>query len=51
MELSNTEPIIADQSEVETTVTLKWIVQRLRMGTWTHISNCPGPKENQNDRK
>ena len=23
-----------------TTMTLKWIAQRLRMGTWTHVSNC-----------
>ena len=24
----------------ETTMSLKWIAQRLRMGTWTHVSNC-----------
>src|SRR6266567_3475 len=24
----------------ETTMTLKWIAQRLRMGTWTYVSNC-----------
>jgi putative transposase len=24
----------------ETTMTLKWIAQRLKMGTWTHVSNC-----------
>jgi hypothetical protein len=23
----------------ETTVTLKWIAERLRMGTWTHVAN------------
>jgi hypothetical protein len=23
----------------ETTVTLKWIAQRFRMGTWTHVAN------------
>ena len=23
----------------ETTVSLKWISQRLEMGTWTHVSN------------
>src|SRR5262249_16021928 len=24
----------------ETTMTLKWIAQRLHMGSWTHVSNC-----------
>ena len=24
----------------ETTMTLKWIAQRLQMGSWTHVSNC-----------
>jgi len=24
----------------ETTMTLKWIAQRLNMGAWTHVSNC-----------
>ncbi len=24
----------------ESTMTLKWIAQRLKMGTWTHVSNC-----------
>lgn len=24
----------------ETTMTLRWIAQRLCMGTWTHVSNC-----------
>ena len=24
----------------ETTMTLKWIAQRLRMEAWTHVSNC-----------
>ena len=24
----------------ETTMTLKWVAQRLRMGAWTHVSNC-----------
>jgi hypothetical protein len=24
----------------ETLMTLKWIAQRLQMGSWTHVSNC-----------
>jgi len=24
----------------QTTMTLRWIAQRLNMGTWTHVSNC-----------
>jgi len=24
----------------ESTMTLKWIAQRLHMGSWTHVSNC-----------
>ena len=24
----------------ETTMTLKWIAQRLQMGTWTNVANC-----------
>ena len=24
----------------ESIMTLKWIVQRLKMGSWTHVSNC-----------
>jgi hypothetical protein len=24
----------------ETTMSLKWIAQRLQMGTWTYVSNC-----------
>lgn len=30
---------IARRLRQETTVTLKWIAQRLRMGTWTHVAN------------
>jgi hypothetical protein len=30
---------IAARLRKETTVTLKWIAQRLHMGTWTHVSN------------
>jgi putative transposase len=30
---------IAARLREETTVTLKWIAQRLQMGTWTHVTN------------
>jgi putative transposase len=30
---------MARRLRCETTVTLKWIAQRLRMGTWTHVAN------------
>ena len=41
---------IASQLRARTTMTLKWIAQRLRMGAWTHVSNCLVEKRN-NDRK
>src|ERR1043165_1993420 len=31
---------MAGQLRAQTTMTLKWIAQRLKMGTWTHVSNC-----------
>ena len=31
---------IARRLRQETSVTLKWIANRLRMGTWTHTANC-----------
>jgi len=31
---------IAWRLRQETTMTLKWIAQRLQMGTWTYVSNC-----------
>jgi hypothetical protein len=31
---------VASQLQAQTTMTLKWIAQRLKMGTWTHLSNC-----------
>ncbi len=30
---------IARRLRQETTMTLKWIADRLKMGTWTHVSN------------
>jgi hypothetical protein len=32
-------------------MTLKWIAQRLHMGTWTHVSNCLGSAEKQKCQK
>jgi hypothetical protein len=31
---------IARRLRAETTIPLKWIAQRLVMGTWTHAANC-----------
>jgi hypothetical protein len=31
---------LAWQLRSRTTVTLKWIAQRLKMWVWTHVSNC-----------
>lgn len=31
---------IASQLRARTTMTLKWIAQRLKMGAWAHVSNC-----------
>jgi len=28
----------------ESTMTLKWIAQRLKLGVWTHVSNCLAQK-------
>src|ERR1035437_3251780 len=30
---------IARRSRQETTMTLKWMADRLKMGTWTHVAN------------
>jgi REP element-mobilizing transposase RayT len=31
---------MASELRAQTTMTLKWIAQRLDMGAWTHVSNC-----------
>ncbi|MEO5721669.1 MAG: transposase, partial [Chthoniobacterales bacterium] len=36
--------VIAARVRAETAVSLKWIAARLRMGTWTHVSNLLGSK-------
>jgi len=38
---------IASQLRAQTTMTLKWIARRLKMGTWTHVSNCLVEKRNK----
>jgi hypothetical protein len=30
---------VARHLRAETTMTLKWIAERLKMGTWTHVTN------------
>jgi len=34
----------------ETAMTLKWIAKRLKMGAWTHVSNCLVQKRKQNEK-
>jgi hypothetical protein len=31
---------VASQLRAQTTMMLKWTGQRLKMGAWTHVSNC-----------
>jgi putative transposase len=31
----------------ESTMTLKWIAQRLKMGAWTHVSNCLAQRQKE----
>jgi hypothetical protein len=33
----------------ETTMTLKWIARRLRMGAWTRVSSCLAQKRKENE--
>ena len=33
----------------ETTITLKWVAKRLKMGAATHLSNCLVQKRKQNE--
>ena len=42
---------IAWRLRQQTTMTLKWIAQRLRMGTWTHVSNCLTQRRNEKEEK
>jgi putative transposase len=41
---------IACQLRARTTMTLKWIAQRLKMGAWTHVSNCLVQKRKDDEK-
>jgi len=41
---------IASQLRARTTMTLKWIAQRLNMGAWTYVSNCLVQKREQDEK-
>ena len=41
---------LASRLRARTTMTLKWISQRLRMGTWTHVSNCLVQKRKKDEQ-
>ena len=34
----------------QSTMTLKWIAQRLKMGAWTHVSNCLVQKRKEQEK-
>jgi len=34
----------------ESAMTLKWIAKRLKLGAWTHVSNCLVQKRKQNEK-
>lgn len=38
---------LAKRLRRETTLSLKWIAENLRMGTWTHVSNLLRPSRQQ----
>jgi hypothetical protein len=42
--------VIARRLRQESTMTLKWIAQRLRMGAWTHVSNCLVQRRKQDEK-
>lgn len=42
---------IAQRLRTETSVTLKWIAQRLQMGTWTHVANLLHRKNLKNNNQ
>ena len=41
---------IASRLRQETTLTLKWIAHRLKMGAWTHVSNCLVQSRKDNEK-
>jgi hypothetical protein len=40
---------MAWRSRHETTMTLKWVAKRLKLGAWTHVSNCLVQKRKENE--
>ncbi len=42
---------LAARLRKDTTMSLKWIAQRLRMGSWTHVSNLLGAIRKQESLK
>ena len=41
---------IASRLRQETTMNLKWIAHRLKMGAWTHVSNCLVQSRKDNEK-
>jgi REP element-mobilizing transposase RayT len=41
---------LAWQLRCRTTMTLKWIAQRLKMGAWTHVSDCLVQRRKQHEK-
>jgi hypothetical protein len=41
---------IAWRVRSKSTMTLKWIAQRLKMGAWTHVSNCLVQKRKEDEK-
>lgn len=41
---------IAGELRARTTMTLKWIAQRLKMGAWTYVSNCLVQKRKHDEK-
>ena len=41
---------LAWELRARTTMTLKWIANRLRMGTWTYVSNCLVQKRKETEK-
>ena len=41
---------IAWRLRQQSTMTLKWIAQRLKMGAWTHVSNCLVQKRKEQEK-
>jgi hypothetical protein len=40
-ELRTVQGLVAPRLQLEPTMTLKWMADRLKMGTWTHVADRP----------